>query len=159
MKDKQAIHVSVEHLQSGFSWTCSIVYGCNKDSERTSLWQSILQCKSIVHGPWLLMGDFNNVLHIGERIGSEVTLAEIRDFQQCVDSCGLYDLVTQGAYFTWNNKQEENKRVFTRIDRVLANDLWIGSGPSGIACFLPEGLFDHNPCIIRLWDETNRKPS
>ncbi|XP_074315057.1 uncharacterized protein LOC141651237 [Silene latifolia] len=159
MKDKQAIHVSVDHLQSGYSWTCSIIYGCNKDSERTSLWQSILQCKSIVHGPWLLMGDFNNVLHIGERIGSEVTLAEIRDFQQCVDSCGLYDLVNQGAYFTCNNKQEENKHVFSRIDRVLANDLWIDSGPSGIASFLPEGLFDHSPCIIRLWDESARKPS
>ncbi|XP_074306003.1 uncharacterized protein LOC141641231 [Silene latifolia] len=132
MKDKQAIHVSVDHLQSGYSWTCSIIYGCNKDSERTSLW---------------------------ERIGSEVTLAEIRDFQQCVDSCGLYDLVNQGAYFTWNNKQEENKRVFSRIDRVLANDLWIDSGPSGIASFLPEGLFDHSPCIIRLWDESARKPS
>ncbi|XP_074297304.1 uncharacterized protein LOC141628012 [Silene latifolia] len=159
MKDVQAILVSVEHLQTGFSWTCSLVYGCNKDSERASLWHSILQCKSIVHGPWLLMGDFNNVLHIGERIGSEVTLAEIRDFQHYVDNCGLYDLVTQGAYFTWNNKQEENKRVFSRIDRVLANDQWINNGPSGIASFLPEGLFDHSPCTIRLWDEIDRKPS
>ncbi|XP_074290539.1 uncharacterized protein LOC141617253 [Silene latifolia] len=124
VKDKQAIHVSVDHLQSGYSWTCSFIYGCNKDSERTSLWQSILQAKSIVHGPWLLMGDFSNVLHIAERIGYEMTLAEIRDFQQCVDSLGLYDLVTQG-----------------------------------IAFFLPEGLFDHSPCIIRLWEETDRKPS
>ncbi|XP_074305664.1 uncharacterized protein LOC141640884 [Silene latifolia] len=150
MKDVQAIHVYVEHLQTGFSWICSLVYGCNKDSERASLWHSILHCKYIVHGPWLLMGDFNNVLHVGERIGSEVTLAEIRDFQHCVDNCGLYDLVTQGAYFTWNNKQEENKRFFSRIDRVLAN------GPSCIASFLPEGLFDHSPCIIRLWDELDR---
>ncbi|XP_074310857.1 uncharacterized protein LOC141646795 [Silene latifolia] len=29
----------------------------------------------------------------------------------------------------------------------------------GIASFLPEGLFDHSPCIIRLWDEIDRKPS
>ncbi|XP_074267211.1 uncharacterized protein LOC141590522 [Silene latifolia] len=105
------------------------------------------------------MGDFNNVLHSGERIGSDVTLAEIRDFQLCVDKCGLYDLVTQGAFFTWNNKQEEYKRVFNRIDRVLANYQWLLNGPSGIASFPPEGLFDHSPCIIRLWDEVERNKS
>ncbi|XP_074296860.1 uncharacterized protein LOC141627516 [Silene latifolia] len=36
---------------------------------------------------------------------------------------------------------------------VLGNDQWLLNGPLGIASFLPEGLFDHSPCIIRLWDE------
>ncbi|XP_074299145.1 uncharacterized protein LOC141630181 [Silene latifolia] len=156
MKDMQGIHVAVVHLMTGFSWTCSIVYGFNKDSERVGLWQSLYYCKAIVTSPWLIMGDFNNVLYAGERIGSDVTLAETRDFQNCVDTCGLYDLVTQGAYFTWNNKHKENHRVFSRIDRVLANNQWLTNGPSGIASFLPEGLFDHSPCIIKLWEDTVR---
>ncbi|XP_074315320.1 uncharacterized protein LOC141651511 [Silene latifolia] len=126
-KDVQVIHVAVAHLLSGFSWTCSVVYGFNKDSERVGMWHSLQQCKASVNGPWLIMGDFNNVLHAGER-----------------------------AYFTWNNKQDEDKRVFNRIDRVLANDQWLSNGPSGIASFLPEGLYDHSPCIIRLWDDNDR---
>ncbi|XP_074313926.1 uncharacterized protein LOC141649128 [Silene latifolia] len=59
LKDVQVIHATVEHLLTGFSWVCSLVYGCNKDSERVGLWQSILHCNSLVNGPWLLMGDFN----------------------------------------------------------------------------------------------------
>ncbi|XP_074297047.1 uncharacterized protein LOC141627721 [Silene latifolia] len=121
MKDMQGIHVVVVHLMYGFLWTCSFVYGFNKDSERVGLWQSLYYCKAIVTGPWLIMGDFNNVLYAGERIGSNVTLAETRDFQNCVDTCGLYDLVTQG-----------------------------------IASFLPEGLFDHSPSIINLWEDAVR---
>ncbi|XP_074296861.1 uncharacterized protein LOC141627517 [Silene latifolia] len=80
MKDEQVIHVSVEHLLTGFSWVCSLVYGYNKDSKRAGLWQSLLQCKASVFEPWLIIEEYNNVLHSGERIGSDVTLAEIKEF-------------------------------------------------------------------------------
>ncbi|XP_074299134.1 uncharacterized protein LOC141630168 [Silene latifolia] len=94
------------------------------------------------------MGDFNSILYMNERIGSIVTDAEVKDFQNCVDVCGLYDLVSNGAYFTWNNKQVGNARVFSRIDKVMANDEWVLNGPSGVVSFLPEGLYDHSPCLI-----------
>ncbi|XP_074318654.1 uncharacterized protein LOC141655473 [Silene latifolia] len=99
------------------------------------------------------MGDFNNVLHMDERIGSSVTYAEVKEFQDCVDSCGLGDLYASGAFFTWNNKQAGLARVYSRIDRILANDEWLLSGPEGTIVFLPEGLYDHSPCVMDLWHE------
>ncbi|KAL9228042.1 hypothetical protein vseg_003660 [Gypsophila vaccaria] len=68
------------------------------------------------------MGDFNNVLAMDERIGSEVTSTELRDFQEYVDLCNNADNPAHGAFFTWNNKQEMRDRVFSRIDRVMVND-------------------------------------
>ncbi|XP_074300467.1 uncharacterized protein LOC141631738 [Silene latifolia] len=121
-KELQVIHAQVTNLVTGFVWTCSLVYGCNADSDRATLWESLINMKSNTIGPWLVMGDFNNVLFMDERIGSQVTDAEVKGFQNCVDVCGLYDLVSTGAYFTWNNKQKGDARVFSRIDRVLAND-------------------------------------
>ncbi|XP_074288829.1 uncharacterized protein LOC141613981 [Silene latifolia] len=156
-KEVQVIHLHVSHLQSGYAWVCSMVYGCNKDSDRHDLWNSLIQMKANYLEPWIVMGDFNNVLHFDERIGSSVTAAEVRAFQDCVDVCGLYDLIVTGAYFTWNNKQEGECRVFSRIDRVMANASWILNGPSGIANFLPEGLYDHSPCILSLWEDCDRK--
>ncbi|XP_074301354.1 uncharacterized protein LOC141632737 [Silene latifolia] len=67
--------------------------------------------KNAITGPWLLMGDFNNVLYMDERIGSDVSDAEVKEFQRCVDSCELYDLVTTGAYYTWNNKDNGRKKT------------------------------------------------
>ncbi|XP_074315611.1 uncharacterized protein LOC141651816 [Silene latifolia] len=136
--DLQVVHMAVKHLGTDFSWCCSIVYGCNKDADRAQLWNSLNHMKHMVTGPWLVMGDFNNVMYVDERIGTTVTDAEVRDFQGCVDFCGLYDMVTTGAYYTWNNKQAGAARVFSRIDRVLANDEWILTGPSGVVNFLPE---------------------
>ncbi|XP_074266623.1 uncharacterized protein LOC141589901 [Silene latifolia] len=156
-KDLQVIHAQVTNLVTGFVWTCSLVYGCNADSDRVALWESLINMNSNITGPWLVMGDFNNVLFMDERIGSQVTDAEVKGFQNCVDVCGLYDLVSTGAYFTWNNKQQGDARVFSRIDRVLANDEWILTGPTGSVTFLPEGLYDHSPCLIELGADIDRR--
>ncbi|XP_074300070.1 uncharacterized protein LOC141631276 [Silene latifolia] len=94
-----------------------------KDADIRSLWTSLVSMSSGVAGPWLVMGDFNNVLYFYERIGSK----------------------------------EGDARVFSRIDRVMANVQWILSGPTGTVNFLPEGLFDHSPCIFNIWDYSSRK--
>ncbi|XP_074298734.1 uncharacterized protein LOC141629661 [Silene latifolia] len=159
VKTAQVLHLSVSCLQSNFTWQCSVVYGFNKNADRKELWQSLLDFHSSIQGPWMVMGDFNNVLNMDERIGAPVTLAEVKDFQECVDACGLYDLSSTGAYFTWNNKQEGDERVFSRIDRVLANDTWILNGPDGSITFMPEGLYDHSPCLIECWNAQTRPKS
>lgn len=34
--------------------------------------------------PWLVGGDFNNILNIEERVGAPVTVKEIGDFRDCL---------------------------------------------------------------------------
>ncbi|XP_074265657.1 uncharacterized protein LOC141588101 [Silene latifolia] len=98
-------------------------------------------------GPWGVCGDFNCVLNFNERIGREVSWADIAEFRDCVTVCGLMDIKGQGAFFTWNNKHAPSSRGFSRIDRFLVNDEWMDLYPDAYVHFLPEGLFDHNPCV------------
>ncbi|XP_074288604.1 uncharacterized protein LOC141613760 [Silene latifolia] len=49
---------------------------------------------------------------------------------------------------TWNNKQPPETRKYSRLDRFLVNAEWISVFPDLFAMFLPEGLFDHNPCVV-----------
>ncbi|KAM3200902.1 hypothetical protein P3L10_033265 [Capsicum annuum] len=45
---------------------------------------------------WIVMGDFNEVLHIDDRIGvNPVSMAEIVEFQACVEECELVELPRQ----------------------------------------------------------------
>ncbi|XP_074301528.1 uncharacterized protein LOC141632930 [Silene latifolia] len=114
--------------------------------------------KDRYHGRWAVCGDFNNALNYNERIGREVIWTEIADFRECVDYCGLTDIKGQGAFYTWNNKQMPASRNFSRIDRFLINSEWMGMYPDSYAHFLPEGLFDHNPCVCyRRSTRTTRK--
>ncbi|XP_074290351.1 uncharacterized protein LOC141617081 [Silene latifolia] len=95
---------------------------------------------------------------LAERIGTEISWAEIKHFQDTCHSCGLVNVKTIGNFFTWNNKHEAGSRVFSRIDRVLGNDDWGIEFPDCVAKFFPEGLYDHSPCIITLREQHDRRP-
>ncbi|XP_074304192.1 uncharacterized protein LOC141638913 [Silene latifolia] len=115
------------------------ILGCEAQvihSKITSLQNGHVWWLSVVYG-------FN-------RVGSEVTNYEIRDFQQCVGRSWVVDVPAQGAFFTWNNKHEPGDMVFSRIDRVLSNDELIQQFPDVTIMFHPEGLFDHCTCTISL---------
>ncbi|XP_059306454.1 uncharacterized protein LOC132057880 [Lycium ferocissimum] len=58
------------------------------------------------------------------------------------------DLKSSGSFYTWNNKQKEGHRVYSRIDRVLINGEWILKLPDSEVHFGTQGLYDHCPAII-----------
>lgn len=99
-----------------------------------------------------MLGDFNCVLNIEERLGSPMTMAEVREFRECVGKCDLQNIRYSGSYYTWNNKQPGGNRVYSKIDRVLVNHECISDLPTSAAKFLHEGLYDHCPVIIH-WDQ------
>ncbi|XP_056685787.1 uncharacterized protein [Spinacia oleracea] len=88
---------------------------------------------------------------IEERIGAPVRQSEILDICSCMHTCGMEDLKCVGNLFTWNNKQQGDKRVFSKIDRILANQAWQDSYPEAEVCFLPEGHFYHSPGLLTVY--------
>ncbi|XP_048501331.1 uncharacterized protein LOC125497709 [Beta vulgaris subsp. vulgaris] len=118
---------------------------------RVMLWQALSKVKTNL--PWVVMGDFNVVLNLDERVGSPVRLHEVADFRDCVDHCELADLKQCGRFFTWTNKQEGGRRVFSKIDRVMVNEGWRTQFENAMVHFMPEGDYDHCPGIVRrVWD-------
>ncbi|XP_074305781.1 uncharacterized protein LOC141641002 [Silene latifolia] len=148
--EAQVINARVIFIPTGEIWWISMVYGFNRVVDRLPLWHSLQLMHQVVAGPWVVMGDFNSVLAMDERIGSEISVAEMRDFQDCVDNCGIGDIPAHGAFFTWNNKQDVGDVVFSRIDRAMVNDEWLIKYPDTLTMFHPEGLFDHCPCTMAL---------
>ncbi|XP_074300468.1 uncharacterized protein LOC141631739 [Silene latifolia] len=143
----QQITVRVEETFSGDCFLFTIVYGHNDDIDRRELWRDLKDIKDNYNGAWGICGDFNSLLHFNEREGRPVLWSEIYEFRDCVDYCEIVDIKGQGALFTWNNKHEPNSRVFSRLDRFMVNTEWMQLYPECYAYFLPEGLYDHNPCL------------
>ncbi|KAL9232951.1 hypothetical protein vseg_008006 [Gypsophila vaccaria] len=94
------------------------------------------------------MGDFNCVLNAAERVGGNSTQLGTDHFRACVGDCGILDIQSVGALYTWNNKQRNEDRVYSKLDRVLINKDWSDHFTDAFAHFLPEGLSDHTPCIV-----------
>ncbi|XP_074270974.1 uncharacterized protein LOC141594887 [Silene latifolia] len=156
--DAQYIHVSVTNKLDGSQFFATFVYAFNKLEDRVPLWNALIRLAGC--GPWVVLGDFNNFMFANERIGKIVKDEEMLPFQSTVALCDLQDIKSTGAFFTWNNKQPSETRIFSRIDRVLVNVNWVNRWPDWFAHFQPEGSFDHCPCLVSSWGECQgrRKP-
>lgn len=56
--------------------------------------------------PWVVLGDFNALSRVKDRIGSMMRVAEIRPVMESLIECGLVDMKANGRPYTWSNKQE-----------------------------------------------------
>ncbi|XP_074305100.1 uncharacterized protein LOC141640037 [Silene latifolia] len=83
-----------------------------------------------------------------ENCCSGVNEAESEPFSDCHHECGLMDIPAIGAFYTWNNKQPPDTRVYSRLDTLLVNHDWLVTFPEFMATFLPEGHFDYSPCLV-----------
>ncbi|XP_074305851.1 uncharacterized protein LOC141641073 [Silene latifolia] len=70
------------------------------------------------------------------------------DFIRSMGLCGMTDITSTGALYTWNNKQDPSTRIYIRLDRFLVNQAWLDTYRDMVAHFYPEGLFDHYTCIF-----------
>ncbi|XP_074303652.1 uncharacterized protein LOC141638133 [Silene latifolia] len=70
------------------------------------------------------------------------------DFNDCLASCHLDDLTCTGVDMTWTIKQDSVTRVWSKLDRVLANPGFITSYPNAFGHFQEPGLSDHSPVLV-----------
>ncbi|XP_075076769.1 uncharacterized protein LOC142163387 [Nicotiana tabacum] len=113
--------------------------------EVLELWKDLVRHIRGCTKPWLVLGDFNLVLHSTNRIGGNaVTWAEMMDFQQCMQESGLMEMPTQGNRYTWNDKNDE-QRIFSNIDWNFMNGEWLDKIPTCNTRFLAKGISDHIP--------------
>ncbi|XP_074298290.1 uncharacterized protein LOC141629139 [Silene latifolia] len=145
----QFIHMKVESLLDKGICYLTMVYAFNGIQDRASLWNHLRKIAGQTQGPWAIAGDFNCILAASERYGGASTMAEMKPFRRCVVDCEVVDITATGSLYTWNNKQRLEERIYSRIDRFLVNKEWCDLYPEKYAHFLPEGLFDPSPCLIR----------
>lgn len=94
-----------------------------------------------------LIGDFNSILHIEERVGvgSTLTSRDKRDFLAFVENCKPLDIKLQGRKYTWYRSNDTCK---SRIDRALINERWADTWSSTSLCGLKCSISDHCPIIL-----------
>ena len=143
----------------GKPFLCSVIYAATDKFKRSLLFNTLATLETSINGPWIVIGDFNCMANLSERIGHYVWLSKVRSLRDCMEKCNLHDMRSNGRFFTWNNKQEGKKRVFSNIDRTLCNSLWEDCYPTVEVSFLPEGEFDHSPMLLQFFSNpTSKKP-
>ncbi|XP_020254145.1 uncharacterized protein LOC109831220 [Asparagus officinalis] len=151
----QHITCYMKSLDGRLSCIVSTVYGFNRQEARKELWEDLKQIsQNIRNVPWRICGDYNCLLSNEEKLGGiNLTEADTKDFKKFIEDCNLRHLKTQGCFYTWNNKQDANSRIWCRLDRALINDAWIDEYISSHVEFMLPNLSDHSPAIVSVYDD------
>lgn len=83
------------------SWYCSSIYASPVFTNRCRLWDYLTQLRRRLSGPWLILGDFNEVLYSMEVSGSNFNPSRAGLLAQVLTSCNLLDIHFTGGLFTW----------------------------------------------------------
>lgn len=154
-KSAQFILCGVFDPATSTSVTVAFIYGFNTEGQRRELWRDLSELNSsptLRNAPWLLMGDFNQILCSSEHYSIQAYNAPLRGMQELrffMENNDLTDLSSRGNYFTWTNCRPEDP-ILRKLDRALVNPAWISQFPESLATFDPPGDSDHSPCLIAL---------
>ena len=120
-KTEQEIHVVIKVIASDLYWILTCIYASPRFIERKLLWGNLANVASLHNLPWVMLGDFNELLsNVDKSGGNPVNMSRALLFKDCLDTCGLIDLGFHGAKYTWVNKQDEGYYIQERLDRAFA---------------------------------------
>ncbi|KAM7528458.1 hypothetical protein LguiB_031868 [Lonicera macranthoides] len=103
------------------------------------------------------MGDFN-VIHFAHELlgGIHPDIAEMADFNNCLNAIEVVEMTTRGGLFTWDNKRNGEANIKSKIDKVFCNESWLQEFPNVEAAIMVGGVLDHAPIIVTI-AYSNRK--
>ncbi|KAF7804493.1 putative LRR receptor-like serine/threonine-protein kinase [Senna tora] len=140
------IHLKGKDLK-GMEFLISFVYGPPQAYNRGILWNNLLSFGSSITYPWLIMGDFNQLIHASEKLSKNTHLSGVENFVNIINSCNMIDLLPSGNWFTWCNGRNGDEAVWERLDRVLVNPEWLNTYADSNVKALPIYASDHAPLI------------
>ena len=146
---EQEIHATVKVCHSNLTWLITPIYASSRINERKILWSNLMQVAKMHKLPWLLLGDFNEVLCGEDKLGGrQINLSQALDFKECLDNCNLLDLGFSRPKFIWTNSRQVSDLILEHIDRCFANPDWRLLFPEASVTHLPRIFSDH--CLVLL---------
>lgn len=103
-----------------FSCRFTGFYGNPIHAFRHHSWELLRRLANVSNEPWILGGDFNEILRDEEKSGRRLrSLNQMLDFQEAIDYCDLREVDFIGAHFTWDNRQKGNENVKEGLTELL----------------------------------------
>ena len=135
---EQEIHATVKVCHSNLNWFISAIYVSSHLVKRRLVWSNLSEIAKHHNLPWLMLGDFNEVLSSEEKFGgNQINLNKALEFKECLENCNFLDLGFAGPKFTWINKRPVTSLILERLDRCFANPSWRMLYPEAIVTHLP----------------------
>ena len=149
---EQEIHVTIKVCASNLSWLFTTIYASPRLTKQRIMWSNIEKVGQLHNLPWLMIGDFNEVLGGEDKFGgNQINLNRALEFKACLDSCNFVDLGSADPKYTWTNKRQISDLILERLDRCFTNPIWRILYLEAVVTHLPRTFFYHHLVLIELW--------
>ncbi|XP_028780772.1 uncharacterized protein LOC114737043 [Neltuma alba] len=102
------------------------IYASPCETKRREMWENLTNLAEKITSPWLLTGDFNDILNEEEQKDrGGANMKKCAWFRANLDRCKLLDLGSEGPKCTWRGLRTGFKgRLYKRLDWKLRNIQW-----------------------------------
>ncbi|XP_019179273.1 PREDICTED: uncharacterized protein LOC109174494 [Ipomoea nil] len=128
-------HVDIEVAIRDEVWRMTCFYGFPQRNRRREAWQLLSGLKGRSTLPWVVLGNFNDLLYQQEKRGGNPHPDDLlRGFGETLDNCGLIQLPMRTHQFTWEKGEGTDGWIEERLDKVLVTAPWtdIHGGPGEV---------------------------
>lgn len=131
-------------IEEEVGWRFIRIYGEPKWNQKARTWEAIRSLKQDLSSPWLIMGDFNEILYNSEKEGGRPrTQRQLQAFHDALSECELNDMGFTGDIYTWRRGQ-----IRERLVRAVANIQWYNLYPQATLINSEITRSDHRPIVI-----------
>ena len=111
---------SIVHGGSENAWRLIGFYREPDTNHRSEGWNMLRILSSKSKLPWCRLGDFNELLEVGDKRGRAPRAHSLmQNFREVLDHCGFVDLGFSGLEFTWHGRRK-GEWIWERLDRGVA---------------------------------------
>lgn len=144
--------------ERGYAWLLLLLYGHPHVLFREETWKVVDKALEGWSLPWLVWGDFNQVLDGKEKWcrgnGSISGAVWLKDF---VNKFHLRGIESYGVFYTWTNNRKGDNATFEKLDRAMGSVEWCRRFPKAAVLVLPIHRSDHSPLVLDTdWVEVKR---
>ncbi|KAL4271428.1 hypothetical protein GQ457_13G016010 [Hibiscus cannabinus] len=110
-------HIDMVISTSNSCFRFTGLHGFSETSQKVQTWQLIDSIKPNSNLPWIIGGDFNEVLSDNEKQGGiRRARSQINNFRDCLARNNLYDCKPKDGWFTWTKSGPNTPTIFERLD-------------------------------------------
>ncbi|XP_026410883.1 uncharacterized protein LOC113306121 [Papaver somniferum] len=146
------IHILCDVSPTIKNCVVSFVYGFLNASGMRNQWNFLSDMNDNNNNPWLLLGEFNFILHDSDKQGGNSNSSFPPNFvKDKLPDMNMHEVVSFGNPYTWCNRRfkNPNELIFEKFDRTFMNDRWVSVLPQTRATNLGRLFSDHCPVLVK----------
>lgn len=125
------------------------------------MWEDLKSISHNMNDPWLVAGNFNDIMHQDEKVGGALIAYSICDkFKKRIEYCRLMDMGVVGPKYTRRGTIFNGGEDLWAFGITLWNEKWRLLYHDGYVKVLPRlNFLDHHPLLIRMFGNVLKEPN